>query len=73
MDQPPDFIHQNYSSYVCKLSKAIYDFKQAPCAFDKFNSFLLVDLFEALLILLYLFVISLVVLLFYYSMLMIFY
>jgi hypothetical protein len=32
MKQPPGFIDSNYPSYHCKLDKALYCLKQAPCA-----------------------------------------
>ena len=36
MEPPPSVSHD--SGYVCKLKKALYDFKQAPCAwFEKFS------------------------------------
>jgi len=42
MKQPPRFVHSIFLSHVCKLKKAIYGSKQAPCAwFHHFNSFLL--------------------------------
>lgn len=42
MKQPPGFVHLDFPDYACKLKKAIYGLKQAPCAwFYKFSSFLL--------------------------------
>jgi hypothetical protein len=32
MKQPPEFIDPQFSSYHCKLDKALYDLKQAPQA-----------------------------------------
>lgn len=42
MEQPPNFVQQTYSSYVSKLNKVNYVFKQVlRIWFDKFSSFLL--------------------------------
>lgn len=42
MKQPPGFIHRDYPHRVCKLTKAIYDLKQAlPACFHMFSTFLL--------------------------------
>ncbi|KAA0026101.1 putative mitochondrial protein [Cucumis melo var. makuwa] len=34
MMQPPGYVHPSYPKYVCKLNKAIYGLKQAPCAWN---------------------------------------
>ncbi|CAH9073755.1 unnamed protein product [Cuscuta epithymum] len=42
MRQPPGFVHPQFPHHLCRLRKAIYGLKQAPCAwFHRFNSFLL--------------------------------
>ncbi|KAL9255000.1 Retrovirus-related Pol polyprotein from transposon RE1-like protein [Drosera capensis] len=46
MRQPSDFIHPILSSHVYHLHKALYDLRQAPCAwFYRFSSFLLRSVF----------------------------
>jgi hypothetical protein len=32
IEQPEGFVVQNEKSHVCRLKKALYDLKQAPCA-----------------------------------------
>ncbi|KAL0561727.1 hypothetical protein IC582_002168 [Cucumis melo] len=34
MTQPPGYVHPSYPNYVCKLNKAIYGLKQAPCTWN---------------------------------------
>jgi hypothetical protein len=42
MKQPPQMANPQYLSHVCKLQKAFYGLKQAPCAwFDQFSTILL--------------------------------
>jgi len=42
MHQPPGFIDKDFPSHVCKLQKAIYGLKQAPCTwFHELRTFLL--------------------------------
>jgi len=42
MEQPPGFVHPQYSQYVCLLQKSLYGLHQAPRAwYDKFSNFLL--------------------------------
>lgn len=42
MEQPPGFVHPQYSQYVCLLQKSLYGLRQAPRAwYDKFSNFLL--------------------------------
>ena len=49
MTQPPSFVHPNFPNHVCKLWKALYRIKQAPCArYNELKSFLLsVSFFNA--------------------------
>jgi histone deacetylase 1/2 len=35
MQQPPGFIHSEFSNHVCKLQKAIYGLRQAPRAWHE--------------------------------------
>ena len=40
VEQPLSFEHEKFSNHVFKLKKALYDFKQAPCAwYDRLKSF----------------------------------
>lgn len=42
MHQPPSFVDDQFSNYVCLFKKSIYGLKQAPCAwFHHLNSYLI--------------------------------
>nr|KYP73152.1 hypothetical protein KK1_005765 [Cajanus cajan] len=42
IEQPLGMVNPQFSNHVCKLQKALYDFKQTPRTwFDCFSSFLL--------------------------------